>query len=67
MFPNDNHVEGLQVRQIGHLPQLFSDPGKTGTPFLGKPFFVGQHQNKVGKIIGATEPLSYKVTKITSL
>ena len=36
---------------------LFSDPGKKGNPFLGRPFLVGQPQKKKRKK-GATEQLS---------
>ena len=37
------------------MSQLFSDPGKKGTPFWGRPFLVGQPPKKRGK--NATEQL----------
>ena len=36
-------------RQCYLPPQLFSDPGKKGEPFLGRPFLVGQSPKKKGK------------------
>ena len=40
--------------------QLFSDPGKKGTLFWGRPFLVGQPPKNRGKRIGATEQLSFR-------
>ena len=36
-------------RRKGNCSQLFSDPGKKGNPFWGRPFLVGQPQEKRGK------------------
>ena len=49
-----------QTDSLSHSPQLFSDPGKKGNPFWGRPFLVGQPPKKWKK--GATEQLIISTT-----
>ena len=39
---------GLGLTIMSLTTQLFSDPGKKGNPFLGRPFLVGQPPKKTG-------------------